>query len=72
MLECALYLVVWAIVAAVLLWAAQAVLGAFGVAIPARIVTLVQVLVVLLVLIYTLGCLGFLPASGAIPWRRCP
>lgn len=71
MLECVIWLVIWAIVAAILLWAVEAVLGAFGMAVPGRIMTLFQVLVVLLVLLAFLNCLG-VTSAGPWPLRRCP
>lgn len=54
MLECLIYLVIYCIVAVVVLWAIEAILGAFNVTPPPPISALLRVLVVLLVVIAVL------------------
>lgn len=63
MIECAIALVVYAIIILAVLFAVRAVVQAFGIAIPPPIVTLFGVLGLLLVLLLALRCF----APGAIP-----
>lgn len=56
MIECAISLVVYAIVILAVLFAVRAVVEAFGVAIPAQIQKLFGVLALLLIILLALRC----------------
>ena len=71
MLTCLIWLVIVAIVLAVVYWAITAVLGAFSFAPPPPILKLIQVLIVLILILYALQCLfGVFPECRPHGWGR--
>lgn len=64
MIECAIAVVLWAIVIAVCLWAFEAVATAFGLQIPPPVQTLIRVLAVLLLVLLIVQCI-----AGGAPLR---
>lgn len=58
MIECAISVVLWAIVLVVVLWAFEAVIRAFGLSVPPPILTLVRVLAVLLLVLLVIQCIA--------------
>lgn len=57
MIECAISAVIVAIIVIVVLWAFEAILTAFGLAVPPPILTLLRVLAVLLIVLWALRCI---------------
>lgn len=69
MIECLISLIIWCIVAAILLYVVEAVLGSF-LPVPAQVLMLVRVLVGLLVLLAVIDCFGLLDGGLRFPFRR--
>jgi hypothetical protein len=69
MLECLVFLVVWCIVALIIVYVIELLVGQF-LPLPAPIIALIRVLIGLLVLIAALDCLGILHMP--LPFRGRP
>ena len=67
MIECVIAIVVYAIIAVILLYVVETLLGLWG-ALPAQVYVLIRLLAALLLLVYLLGCLGLMPGMS----RRLP
>lgn len=65
LLHCVLWLLVWAIVAAIVLYILGIALAQVA-PLPAQIVMLVRCLVALVVLLWFLSCVGLLPSMGRL------
>jgi hypothetical protein len=66
-LECLVYLIVWIIVALIVIWIIEQLVGMF-LQLPPNILVLIRLLVGLLVLIAALDCLGLFH-TGVFPLR---
>ncbi|CAN5814026.1 hypothetical protein BH20PSE1_BH20PSE1_01030 [soil metagenome] len=69
MLDCLVYLLIWVIVALIVIYIIEAVVGQF-LTLPPPIMMLIRLLVGLLVLIAALNCLGLLNMGFPTPMRR--
>ena len=69
MISCLISTIVLVIVALIVLWILEIILGALGVAVPPNIMNLIRLLVGLLILLSALQCLGFSGGPRAIWWR---
>ena len=69
MIECLISLIIWCIVAAIILYIVEAVLGSF-LPLPSQVLMLVRLLVGLLVLLAVLDCFGLLQGGVRFPFRR--
>lgn len=70
MLECLVFLIVWVIVALIVVYAVELLVGQF-LPLPPPIIMLIRLLIGLLVLIAALKCLGLL-SGGFPPFLRSP
>lgn len=76
MIECLISLIIWCIVAAIILWVVETLIGTFLTApnyspIMPKVIMLIRLLVVLLILLAVLDCLGLLGGGGVrMPFRR--
>ena len=69
MIECLISLIIWCIVAAIILYIVEAVLGSF-LPLPSQVLMLIRLLVGLLVLLAVLDCFGLLQGGVRFPFRR--
>lgn len=68
MLSCLVSILIWCIVAAIILYAIEAVLGSF-LPLPPQVILLVRLLIGLLVLLALLDCAGLLHMGFPRPLR---